>query len=150
MGTISTDFDTYDRYENSTLVLVTDQINCERIIKKGFDIAKATKTNLYVVNIDNGKQRDAKAIEHLFKVSKDNGAVMNIFYNQDIFKTIEESIEEYNAVNVVTGMPQSHNSILTKLWSNIPAIDYYMVALSGDVTRISARKSSMAAAKVAE
>ncbi len=138
---ISTDFDIYNKYISATIVCVTDQINCERIIKRGREIADKTKTNLYVINVDNGSRRDIAAIEHLFRVSKEYNAVMNIFYNDKVLDTILNCIREYNAVNVVSGMPQTVNSILNKLWAVMPQIDYYMIGLEGDVTVISSKKA---------
>lgn len=140
---ISTDFDLYNRHSTSTIVCVTDQVNCERIIKKGKEIADKTSTNLYVINVDNGRTRDLEAIEHLFRVSKENGAVMNIFYNAKVLDTIVGCIGEYNAHNVVSGIPQTVDSILNRLWETMPQIDYYMVGLKGDVTLISTKKTAI-------
>ena len=138
---ISTDFDIYNKYISATIVCVTDQINCERIIMRGREIADKTKTNLYVINVDNGSKRDISAIEHLFNVSKEYNAVMNIFYNDQVLDTIVNCIHEYQAVNVVSGMPQTVNSILNKLWAMMPQIDYYMIGLEGDITVISSKKA---------
>ncbi len=140
---VSTDFGVYDRHTSATIVCVTDQINCERIITKGKEIADKTDTNLYVINVDNGHTRDLEAIEHLFRVTKSNGAVMNIFYNKNVLDTIVNCIGEYNAVNVVSGIPQTVDSILNKLWETMPKIDYYMVGFKGDITLISNKRSAM-------
>lgn len=140
---ISTDFDVYNRHANSTIVCVTDQINCERIIKKGKEIADKTHTNLYVINIDTGHTRNLEAIEHLFRVTKDNGGVMNIFYNKQVLDTIINCIGEYNAINVVSGIPQTVDSILNQLWESMPQIDYYMIGLKGDITLISTKKTAI-------
>ncbi|SDN11327.1 hypothetical protein [Acetanaerobacterium elongatum] len=140
---ISTDFDNYNKYISATIVCVTDQINCERIIKRGREIADKTKTNLYVINVDNGSKRDIAAIEHLFHVSKEYNAVMNIFYNNQVLDTLVNCVHEYHAVNIVSGMPQTVNSILNKLWVMMPQIDYYMIGLEGDVTVISSKKAAI-------
>ena len=140
---ISTDFGVYDRHLSATIVCVTDQVNCERIIKRGKEIADKTHTNLYVINVDSGVTRDLDAIEHLFRVSKENGAVMNIFYNKQVMDTIVNCIAEYNAVNVVSGIPRTVDSILNQLWETMPHIDYYMVGLKGDITLISSKKTAI-------
>ena len=147
INNVNTDFKIYNKYTSSTIVCVTDQMNCDRIIKRGRDIADKTNTNLYVIHIDSGKERDTTAIEHLFDVSKQNKAVMNIFYNNDVLDTIMDCIKEFDAVNVVSGMPQTIDSILNKLWVSMPHIDYYMIGINGDITLVSSKKhenSSMA------
>ncbi|MFA9380910.1 MAG: hypothetical protein ACERKO_07610 [Acetanaerobacterium sp.] len=140
---ISTDFGVYDQHSSSTIVCVTDQINCERIITRGREIAEKTQTNLYVINVDSGHTRDLDAIEHLFRVSKKNGAVMNIFYNKRVLDTIMNCIGEYTATNVVSGIPQTVDSILNQLWEVMPQIDYYMIGLKGDIRIISSKKTAI-------
>ncbi len=140
---VSTNFEVYNKYSSSTIVCVTDQVNCERIIRRGREIADKTGTNLYVINVDNGNARDLDAIEHLFRVSKENGAVMNIFYNNKVLDTIMNCIREFSAVNVISGIPQTVDSILNQLWEALPLIDYYMIGLTGDITLISSRKTAI-------
>ena len=57
-----------------TLVLVTDQFQCERIIKAGRAIAGITHTQLRVFHIcAEGRTSDPAALQYLYNSAKENG-----------------------------------------------------------------------------
>lgn len=60
-----------------TLVLVTDQFQCERIIKAGRAIAGITHTQLRVFHIcAEGRTSDPAALQYLYNSAKENGSVL--------------------------------------------------------------------------
>ena len=99
-----------------TLVLVTDQFQCERIIKAGRAIAGITHTQLRVFHIcAEGRTSDPAALQYLYNSAKENGSVLEIAYNSDFMGAITETLESTNTVNVITGQPGDEDSVLYTL-----------------------------------
>ena len=124
----------------STIVCVTDQFNCERIIEAGREISQKNNTPLYVisaVNVTKNKniQADTCALEHLFKISKQNNAVMTISYSNNPMKTIAEFIKSHNGRNILTGLPDDKNSCLNYLWDSFPKCNFYVVDKDGEIIK---------------
>lgn len=112
------------------MVLVTDQIMCERLITSGKRLADKRNASLMVINI--GRPSTAynpDAIEHLFRVSREHGAAMSIYYSEDPEKQLISIIRDEAPEAVVTGMPQRKDSLLHKLWMLFEPIDFYTVDL---------------------
>ena len=100
----------------STAVLVTNQFQCERLIQAGRSVADISKTDLIVLNVQSNEYpANPEAIQYLFNISTQNGAMMNVMYAQDTFKTIVQYIKDNKTAYVVTGMPQTKNSILHRI-----------------------------------
>jgi len=112
----------------TTVVCVTDQFSCERLIHVGRRIADMSGTSLVVVS--SGKLSPSlnhEALDHLFSVSKEYGADMDVFYSDTPFETLLSFLQGSGAQHVVTGMPQEENSILKLLWERFPQIHFYTV-----------------------
>ncbi|RPF43430.1 hypothetical protein EDD70_2395 [Hydrogenoanaerobacterium saccharovorans] len=126
---------TQDIILNSTVVCVTNQRQCERLIKAGRVIADISKTDLTVISVINPQnmKKESDALEYLFEVSKQNNAVMSIQYSTDALKSIADFIRENKAINVVTGMREGENSILPKLWTRFENASFFSVTLDGEV-----------------
>lgn len=103
---MNTMLDTVITKENITLVCVTAQYSCERLIREGRKIANLTDTKLYVINI---QQKDAwgnkfsKELEHLFLVSKKLDAQMITFFSDHPIEIINDCIVRSNVKNIVLG-----------------------------------------------
>lgn len=112
-----------------TIVCVTDQLNCERIIKSSKLLSSISNTTLDVISIvDPLKERfNPYAIEHLFEVSKKNGAAMSVIYANDFKKAIYNFIKNNKPIHVITGMPSDKNSVLYKLWQKFSNITFFIV-----------------------
>jgi len=121
----------------STIVLVTDQVRCERLIQAGRRLADKTGTRLYVVNVNKmdiaGRQTDIGALDYLFHISKKNNAVMNIFYGVDVTDVLKQAVTDYNAVNVVTGRPCNEESVLSELWNAVEDVHFHVVNAKGEI-----------------
>ncbi|WP_312641563.1 hypothetical protein [Hydrogenoanaerobacterium sp.] len=126
---------TQDIILNSTVVCVTNQRQCERLIQAGRVIADISKTDLTVISVMNPEdvKKDTDALEYLFEVSKQNNAVMSIQYSTDSLKSIANFIRDNKAINVVTGMREGENSILPKLWTRFEHASFFSVTLDGEV-----------------
>lgn len=126
----------YDRTEPlpryKTVVCVTDQRNCDRIIRAGRVLADFTDTELAVINCASpSQQQDPGSIEYLFEVSRSNGAEMSVFYQQDSARAIIRYIKEHKVANVLTGLPGDENSVLYRLWERFSHVQFYVVDAGG-------------------
>ena len=121
-----------------TVVCVTTQSKCERLIKAGRRVADLTGTEHTVVNVSgtNITREDSEALDYLFNASKKYNALMTIFYSDDPYKTIVEYLKTNKASNVVTGMPQQKNSVLIRLWEKFTNTKFFTVEENGDLKEV--------------
>lgn len=121
-----------------TLVLVTDQYKCERIIKAGRAIAGITHTQLRVFHIcPQGQCSDPAALQYLFDVAKKNGSVLEISYNTSFMEALTETIQSTNTVNIITGQPGDEDSVLYTLWDRFPGIKFFTADPDGRLDLVS-------------
>ena len=112
----------------TTVVCVTDQFSCERLIHVGSRIAQLAETPLVVVSSRQlSPSLNHEALDHLFSITKSYGADMNVFYSEYPFETLRSFLQGSGAQHVVTGMPQEENSILPLLWERFPHMNFYTV-----------------------
>lgn len=129
--------DVLDNYSLSTVVCVTDQMSCERLIKAGKKVADATHTTFLVINVEpDSLKGNSAAIEHLFSVSRAYGAQMSVYYGENPLEIMGECFVTAKASHVLTGMPQGENSILHQLWRKYPAINFYTVDFNNRIESV--------------
>lgn len=128
-----------------TLVCVTGQSTCERLIRAGKRVATLTATDLKVISVprENSTPDDLKNLEFLFEKSKEVDAHMHIIYSNDAFSTISKFIKQQNVANVITGMPVGEKSVLEKLWEKFPGVCFYAVDFSDIVLEVHNGKLQM-------
>lgn len=116
-----------------TVVCVTNQFHCERLIRAGRLIADLSKTSLLVINVSspNLSENDAKALEYLFQVSKENGAEMTVLYSDEPMRQLAKFIKENKAVNVVTGVARPAEFPLPSLWRKFTSAHFFTVTEDG-------------------
>lgn len=116
----------------STAVLVTNQFQCERLIQAGRSVAGISKTDLIVLNVQSNEYpANPQAIQYLFNISVQNSAIMNVMYAEDTFKTIVQYIKDHQTAYVVTGMPQTKNSVLHRIWKKFAHVTFFTVDENG-------------------
>ena len=121
----------------STAVLVTNQFQCERLIQAGKSVADISKTDLIVLNVQSNEYpANPEAIQYLFNISNQNGAMMNVIYEEDTFKTIVNYIRDNKTNYVVTGMPQTKNSVLHKIWRKFSHVIFFTVDENGNLHEV--------------
>ncbi len=126
----------------STCVLVTDQFQCERLIHGGRVVADITSTDLCVLNIQNNAfPTNPEAIQFLFNVSRQNGAVMQLLYSDNAFRTICQFIKDNKISCVVSGMPAGANSFLHRIWNKFPLVHFFTVNPNGKLEEVIHRKT---------
>ena len=97
----------------TVLVLVTDQLSCDRLIRAGRRLADTFGCVLEVQNIARfGSVPDPEAIEHLYQVSRDAGARMAVHYSEDPERSLVGLLAEGLPHYVVTGMPGGGSDLL--------------------------------------
>lgn len=120
------------RTSPTVLVLVTDQMSCERLIIAGNRLAKEKNLALEVLNICRaGSEPDPFAIEWLYRVSRENGAPMTVTYSEKPERTLIEQLRRKLPQVVVTGLPGPGSKLLPRLWIRFAQLDFYMVEPDG-------------------
>ena len=121
----------------STAVLVTNQFQCERLIQAGRSVADISKTDLIVLNVQSNEYpANPDAIQYLFNIASQNSAMMNVMYAEDIFKTIVQYIRENKTAYVVTGIPQTKNSVLHQIWNKFAHVTFFVVDEKGTLHEV--------------
>ncbi len=117
-----------------TMVCVTNQFSCERIIKAGRVIADLTNTQLNIISISAAKYPpNPLAMEHLYRISRENGGVMQVEYAEDPFKALISYIKSNKISNVITGVPQDEDSVLYQLWGKFTHLTFFTVDDQGQL-----------------
>ena len=132
-----------DKFQSiyTTLTLVTDQFACERIIKSARLIADLSKTDLIVLSVKRtGAETNPAALEHLFSVAKEYGARMTVEFSDNPQSTIVHLIHSNRVINAVTGIPNSENSILVRLWENLQNVTFFTVTERGELHEVIDRR----------
>lgn len=120
-----------------TIVLVTNQFQCERLIHAGKVLADMTDTELCVFSVQNSKYpQNPLALEHLYEVSKANQAVMNVSYGGEPLRQIVKFIKHNKARNILTGTPQNKHSLLYTVWRKFTHIRFFTVNEEGATSEI--------------
>ena len=126
-----------------TVVLVTNQFKCERIIKSGKVLSDLTGTELLVLSVQSNEfPQNPDAINHLFDVSTKSGAVMNVMYSENVEKAIMQYIKQQKPKNVISGMPRGSGSILEKLWSKFQSVSFFTVDEEGKLSEVTNRRAN--------
>ena len=120
--------------ERITLVCVTNQFQCERIIKAGRVMANLTQTKLDIISVGSTEYpQNPEALEFLYKTSSANNGTMTIEYSDIPLKAITKYIKENKISNVLTGVPTTENSIIYKLWNKFTHINFFTVEQDGEI-----------------
>jgi len=97
------------------LVCVTQQKNCERLIKKAHEILNENKGTLYVINVVRNdlnfldSAKESEALEYLFSISKSIGANLTVLKSDDIAGTIAQYADDNNINCIILGKSPIEN-----------------------------------------
>jgi len=124
-----------------TMVFVTNQFSCDRLIFAAQAVAERSKTRLDIVQIlDREYDLDPGAIDYLFMLAKKANATMRLVSAQDKLALMKSVIGAPDVDFVVTGMPNSHQSILYELWKEFPAKSFHVVDETGELVDVASHK----------
>lgn len=128
-----------------TVVFVTNQFSSDRLIHAAEIVAKKLRTQLNIVEImDSEYDLDPEAVDYLFMLAQKTGATMRLMSAEDKFGTMCGIIEEPDVRCVVTGMPQSHQSILYDIWKKFPRKAFHVLDSSGEIVEVAHNKFATA------
>lgn len=125
-------------FPGKTVVLVTNQFCCERLIHSGKTLADATNTELCVYSVQSNRYpQNPLALEHLYHISKQYDAEMHVDYSDEPVRQIIRFIKSNKARNVLTGNPENEESILYTVWRKFTHINFFTVDAQGVTTAVS-------------
>ena len=75
-------------------------------------------------------------VQYLFNIATQNNVLMNVMYAEDSFKTIVKYIKDNKTAYVVTGMPQTKNSILHRIWRKFAHVTFFTVDEAGTLHEV--------------
>ncbi|MEG1875206.1 MAG: hypothetical protein RR185_06500 [Angelakisella sp.] len=120
-----------------TVVLVTDQFQCKRLIVAGRELADRTATQLEVINVASPDiPQNPDAVEFLFQVSKEYDATMMVHYSKEPGRLIAGLLTEQQPQTVVSGLPCEENSLLHRIWTRFSQVDFYTVDHNGTLAPV--------------
>lgn len=120
-----------------TIVCVTDQKNCDRIIRSGKLLADMTGTDLAVVTVARpNAPQDPEAVEYLFSVAKEQEAEMAILYAEDIGRALIRYVKQNKVAYLLTGIPREGDSVTTQLWNKFTHVSFFVVEKSGELREV--------------
>lgn len=133
-----------------TAVCVTNQYQCERLIRAGRTVSDIFKTGLTVIHISSPdiSAEDAAALEYLFAVSKQHGAEMTVLYSKDPARELLSCLKDLKPAHVVTGLPSPGSPVLPRLWKKLAGINFFTVSLEGELQSVSPRPASAGVSSV--
>jgi K+-sensing histidine kinase KdpD len=120
------------------LVCVTRQVSCERLIRRGSELAKQAGQALNIVHVAAsgtnllGNPSEAEALDYLFTTAKQHGADLSVLRSDNVLDTISRIAREYHASAIVMGETRQNikedESIIWRLRSTLPDIQVDVVA----------------------
>ena len=121
-----------------TVVCVTDQRRCDRIIRAGKMLSDLSGSQLTVISVvDPGRRSDPDSMEYLFSISRENGAEMVLLYSEDVAKAIIKYIKSNKVATMLTGIPRRGDSVTADIWNKFTHIDFFVVEMDGSLRPVS-------------
>lgn len=116
-----------------TMVCVTVQKTCERLIREGARLAG--DEGLSVVHVVKpggtvlGGESESEALEYLFHISREYGAEMDMLRSDDVIGTIVDFAKKCGAAYLVIGSPKEKSKldVASLLRSRLPTIRVIVV-----------------------
>ena len=115
----------------SVLVCVTGQYDCDRLIRAGYEQAKALSYDLHVLCVHtpvNDISLLSDEIEYLYRTAKELGADMTIAFDRNAPKFAAGFASKVSARHLVTGIPDNRpNGFVLTLHELLPRLQITMV-----------------------
>ncbi len=124
----------------TTLVCVTGQRDCDRLIRAGRKIAEDYSTLLQVLCVQptsSGFETSCEELEYLRQTARDAKAEMTVYFNDDAALMAVGFIKQIGATHIVTGMAEAPvNGFIEIIHKLLPRIPISMVAKDGTIYNI--------------
>ncbi|MCC5909961.1 MAG: universal stress protein UspA [Clostridiaceae bacterium] len=115
-------------HREHTMVCVTQQKTCEKLIKEGVEVQRKQGGDIYVVHVAPigwnilGNSQEGEALDYLFDISKNVGAYMTVLRSSEVVKTIIDFCQEHNIKTIVLGESREaskDNNVIIKLGKKV-------------------------------
>ena len=124
----------------TTLVCVTGQRDCDRLIRAGKEIAEKCSTSLHVLCVQPtsaGFETNCEELEYLRQTARNAQAEMTVYFNDDAALLAVGFIKQIGAVNIVTGMAEAPvNGFVQIIHRLLPKVPISMVSKDGTIYNI--------------
>ena len=100
------------------LACITAQSACERIITTGLGMARRLGTSLQVVTVQPKKmaaERRAEAMKCLYRLSKDTGCEITVYYSDKPAARLARHALENDAMHIFTGAADGVNDFVSQV-----------------------------------
>jgi len=128
------------RSKATTLVCVTGQRDCDRLIRAGKKIAEESSTPLQVLCVQPtsaGFETSCEELEYLRQTARDAKAEMTVYFNDDAALLAVGFVKQIGATHLVTGMAEAPvNGFIETIHKLLPKIPISMVAKDGMIYNI--------------
>ena len=125
---------------SKTIAFVTNQHRCDRLISAAYKLSDKTGSELMVVGVlDCEYVLDPKAVDYLFMKSKEYKATMRLLFTDDKIDAMREITAQFDAQRIITGMPQSHSSVVYDLWREFSDKSFYTVDSGGELVEVATK-----------
>lgn len=117
-----------------TMVCVTVQKTCERLIREGAMLG--TEDGLRVVHVVKtggavlGADSDGEALDYLYRIASEYGAEMDMLRSDDVAGTITRFAKENGISYIVMGAPAESGgkSIVRQLQAKLPGVQIFTIS----------------------
>lgn len=124
----------------TTLVCVTGQRDCDRLIRAGKKIAEDSATSLQVLCVQptsSGFDANCSELEYLRQTARDAKAEMTVYFNDEAALIAVGFAKQIGAAHLVTGMAEAPvNGFIEIIHKLLPKIPISMVAKDGTIYNI--------------
>lgn len=93
----------------NVMVCVTQQKNCERLIKYGHEFLGDEEGELYIIHVAHyqfkflGNKQEGEALEYLYEKALEYGANLTVVRSNHVAETLIDLIDKNNITHVVLG-----------------------------------------------
>lgn len=120
--------------KSCVLVCVTPQLECERLIQSGAQIAKELNLGLEVLSVFHEKEGfkpNSQALEHLYECAKLENAHMSVYFNDNPAILSAVYAKKYGAKTIVAGFPKERSThFIASIHTLVPDIPISMVDIN--------------------
>jgi K+-sensing histidine kinase KdpD len=120
------------------LVCVTRQVSCERLIRRGSELAQQFGQTLNIVHVAAtgasllGNPSEGEALDFLFTTAKQHGADLSVLRSDNVLETLTRISKEFKASAIVMGESKQNikedESIIWRLRAALPDIQVHVIA----------------------
>ncbi len=120
------------------LVCVTRQVSCERLIRRGSDLAHQAGAALDILHVAAngtnllGNPSEGEALDYLFTTAKEHGAELSVLRNDNVAETIARIAREHHAQAVILGESRQNSKedggVIWQLRALLPDVPVHIIA----------------------